>query len=801
MNIPQQDNQADPTETQNADSHRFYFSKQGRAVAVICLPDKPCDFFRFLGDELQGCILKLSGALLPIHEESARPDGIPFISVGGAGLGGALPETADFGAEEFILRTVVDASRAEAVVCLGGGEAGTMYAVYELLERLGVVFQLTNDIFPEVKPDLSVPELSVRMEPHLELRGMHCCHGIRWHMGLDDFRRHLDQMAKLKLNCLQFYFGIGGSPWLEFSYKGRKTEITYPKESGYLAWSGEDTISVSGTVADVRVGRECFPGEYLGAPEFAGVEKAADAYGVAREFLREVIRHAHSRKIQVLLGLGEIPYLPESLVPPEDTDQKFKWYCGSMVDAEHPDIVPIWGAAVDALVESYPEADGIFFWSAESTGTAGDTEGLLTSFRARHPGVRELIPTLEAIERLGNKTNVNYPTIRALGEKTLDHDFIEICTASQVIVEARKRHPGLRLCYVSLFKEYLMRALDALMPKDVLLQGMVTFANSAPVMHFFKGIEDRKLVVMPRIDHDGCDLHMQLNLTQYEEDEIISESAGLFGIVGQLNKERGLEINARFVAEGAWRPGIGAAEFYRDYLGRLYGPQSSGTLAEAFILLDRQLGYRELGNGEIMLGYRHFHLYPLNPSKDKQSRGERVPEILALAQLLQRRSEFWRSRVEKGREALGRILAVPSHHVPSGSRKELEYVAFKVSSFNTHMETAAELASAQSAMLRTEAACLNGDRKDYPQNLDACDQAHRKAEALAHQCARQMIPFCEDPTERFLLFRYNQNVIGSIEVDRAYLDRLFSMSIDDAFDMIGRKDVITEEEWNRYVIE
>ena len=44
-------------------------------------------------------------------------------------------------------------------VLLAGGndETGTMYAAYELLERLGIVFQLTNDIIPQRKPNLAIP--------------------------------------------------------------------------------------------------------------------------------------------------------------------------------------------------------------------------------------------------------------------------------------------------------------------------------------------------------------------------------------------------------------------------------------------------------------------------------------------------------------------------------------------------------------------------------------------------------------------------------------------------------------------
>jgi hypothetical protein len=118
-------------------------------------------------------------------------------------------------------------------VLLAGGndQTGTMYAAYELLERLGIVFQLTGDIIPQQKPDLELPVLDVRMEPAFKDRGMHCWHQIRWYMGLEELRHEIDQLAKLKMNVFQFYWGMGG-PWAEFSYDGKVAEIGHRSPRG-----------------------------------------------------------------------------------------------------------------------------------------------------------------------------------------------------------------------------------------------------------------------------------------------------------------------------------------------------------------------------------------------------------------------------------------------------------------------------------------------------------------------------------------------------------------------------------------
>ena len=51
----------------------------------------------------------------------------------------------------FVIQTV-DLGGQPAIVAGGNDEASTMYAAYELLERLGVAFQLTGDIIPHAGP-------------------------------------------------------------------------------------------------------------------------------------------------------------------------------------------------------------------------------------------------------------------------------------------------------------------------------------------------------------------------------------------------------------------------------------------------------------------------------------------------------------------------------------------------------------------------------------------------------------------------------------------------------------------------
>jgi hypothetical protein len=626
------------------------------------------------------------------------------------------------------------------------------------------VFQLTGDIIPQRRPDLAVPALDVRMEPVLKYRGMHCCHGLRWHMGLADFRKHIDQLAKLKLNCLQFYAGIG-SPWVEFSYAGKVAEILYPKESGYTAWGFG--LSTSGTAKEVRIGRECFPQEYLGPPEFAHVQTPQEAYATARGFLREIIRYAHQRKVQVWLMMGEIPYVPPNLAPP-DAKRLHDFYCGVAIPIGNPTVLGVWEAAVRSMVDTYPEADAYGIWTSELFFPVGDaqTQELLR----RHAAVRGQIPALEEIRRQGN--------VQPSLPEHLDCDLAQICVAADVVKRIKRDHPAARLGVSVLFRPYLFRALDSLLPKDVWLMSMETWANTAPVMHFYGGVAGRELLVMPRIDDDGCELHMQLNAMMYDHDEIIPGSARhkVAGIVGQLNKERGLECNVRYVAEGAWNPDIRSQSFYEGYLRRLYGTAALEPLLKAYLMLeenDKALGWH--GRRGIFPGYCRFSPCRLRTdvnykeARPKVNQQQLEQEINAAAGA----RTFWQGRASHCRQASDLLRAARAKVLP-GSRAELDYVIFKTENFILFFEVLDALEEARAALDRAWLAKAAGNTNEFGRHLAQCKAALDRADRLSAKAAGQMVAYCTEPTEKYLLFRYNQNVISSIEAARGFLNQVLA---------------------------
>ena len=167
-------------------ANESWLARNGNSEAAIIIGPQSGEFTQWVAGELQRYIRQLSGAELPIltSDEISRAGGKAVLLLGNSEnnpIIAASEKTRPLNFDTlkpdgFVLQSV-ELEGSPALVVGGKDEAGTMYAAYDLLERLGIVFQLTGDIIPDVKRDLSLPALDVRQEPARKRRGVHCCHG------------------------------------------------------------------------------------------------------------------------------------------------------------------------------------------------------------------------------------------------------------------------------------------------------------------------------------------------------------------------------------------------------------------------------------------------------------------------------------------------------------------------------------------------------------------------------------------------------------------------------------------------
>ena len=172
---------------------------------------------------------------------------------------------------------------------------------------------------------------------------------------------------------------------------------------------------------------------------------------------------------------------------------------------------------------------------------------------------------------------------------------------------------------------------------------------------------------------DGGELNMQLNAMMYDQEETISGTVrhGVTGVLGQLNKARGAEPSARYIADGAWDPTIRCQPFYDRYLGRLFGPAARETLVRAYLLLEeneRTLGWH--GRHDLFGTYHHGNRMGVGlrnvDYKEERPKLDR-PQVATAIQAADGDREFWDGRAAHCRQALA-LLQQARPIVLPGSR-------------------------------------------------------------------------------------------------------------------------------------
>ena len=191
-------------------------------VAVI-VGNNASDLENFAASELCGYLHKLFGVeVQPTTKLPGSSDAIFLIgSPASNPLIKSFPQVSDQG---IVIQRVP--GKTPTLVVGGGSPRATMWAVYELAERWGVHFLTDRDALPK-KAAFSLPELNVKMEPTFRVRAHGTTNvdfadsGEGW--GIKDFRRLIDQLAKMKYNRLNLG-GYAWQPYLQYEVDGIKRQ-------------------------------------------------------------------------------------------------------------------------------------------------------------------------------------------------------------------------------------------------------------------------------------------------------------------------------------------------------------------------------------------------------------------------------------------------------------------------------------------------------------------------------------------------------------------------------------------------
>lgn len=740
----------------------------GKPDAAIVLGPNAAPFYRFVAGELSGYVKAISGIPLEVSTSAAAaPAGIT-IAIGGPDSNPLVREAAERKLADFrglkqdgyiLMQTKL---RDKNVLIAGGnGEAATMYAVYELVERLGVTFLLTKDIIPERTFDLKVPALPGRVETPFPRRGLLISniYPNRGMMDLAEVKVMLDQMAKLKMNYLQFFW-FEHEPWIDFGYKGERKlvgDATGP-ETGYLTWRYHYG---SYLVQDLPVGKELFRGKKKIAPaEFQEVETPEQAFTTAKAFLQEIIRYAKSRKINVWLCVDPTT-LPGNLARyarrATNLDIPFHPILATHMCPADPVLHEINESRLKALVDTYPEAEGYFLYLPEAFPDCTDQQdrAFLLGQRGKFEGLLRLWAPFTGYER--------NPSI------VLDSNIGSIHIAQQMIAARDRIAPRAKLGVGGIGRAFVLPFMDKLFAKDIPFTDMESRAIWTPTgvpMEDFGGMGSRERTLVPRMDDDSAMFGMQFNLNLYFKDRMLLGSLenGVAGFAGQLNRPRGTEQNYLYLAQGSWNPKLTPNDFYAGYARRVFGDGASKDMEAAFQALEENeefLSWTGRGNfgccgviPEVSMGYRLYK--QANPFDGPRNWDNFISGSHDQVRYFTRSIELLNRAVQAFDRAAGRVA-------PRG-REELNYLKNKTESYALLLETliAARrgyIAFNDAFQLRKEPAA-----PEFIQQLDQSLQLFSQARRLGRKTTEKFAECIDHSSDLGVLYRANLFLVIGLEL-------------------------------------
>ena len=756
-------------------------ARNGQPEAVIVIGDTASPFDRFMAGELQRYLQTLSDARLEIvaaREATRQVKGKSLLLLGGPQSNESIRQAVarhlvnfeGLKEEGYVLRRISFEGR-PALVVGGNDEAGTMYAAYDFLERLGFVFLLTKDILPDKRPEVALPALNERVEPAFRRRGVHVdnCYPNQTMWSLEDWRKILDQMAKMRMNYLQVFW-FPNTPWLTYQYRGEKNFLgdASVKESGYMLWRHQQG---SFLVKDMTIGREHFKYPRIAPPELQDVETPDQAFQKAQDLLRAVISYASTRKIKTWLATDPVSMPPNlaRFARSRTGDLPFQPVLGgAYLCPDDPVVHEINESRLKSLFATYPEAEGYFLWFPELFPVCDDEKSRAYTLPERPKFFVEETRRWEAYTRYERNPN-----------RVVDSDIgtVELMRSA---LEARDRiNPKAKVGIGAFGRGFVYPLLDKMFPKDVPFTDMVSRGIWTPMgvpMGDYGGMGERERTLITRSDDDGSMLGMQFSVNMYYKDRTFEGALenGVAGHTTQVNRARGMEHNEKYMAEGAWKPHLKPDEFYGDYVRRIFGEAAAPEALKAYQILEANEEYLDWtgrGNFPCCGVPREIGIIQ---SYSEQGNPYDGPTFAGWAGFLDHARDqalYYTHAAGLLRQALGHFEQADKQVAP-GARSELAYLRNKTEAYAMHLETMVQLERAYlefDAAFQARAAI---NPADFMKRLDHSLEMFREAHQMSIAMATKFAEIIDDPSDLGVLYRINVYMIDGTDIVEQFMQNI-----------------------------
>ena len=571
------------------------------APVRVVPPSGSSDLGRYAVAELQSYLSRLTEQPVTVGDG----DGTRIIvAYPGAlsGLHGFMPPLPAFLDDQEIYVRSGTVNGQPAVVVLGGSPRAALWAVYALLEKLGVVFEFSGEIVPPKRPSLDLSRLEVGGKPSIRERG------LRLHLNfpmdqssysLPEFLAWVDRVARLKCNYLMFHF-YSNHPWFFFQYKNAKT-------TGATFFVGTHMFGGKYMLPPDMIGRELIrnKAQYF-PPEFEGMEPGEALYHATEARMRAIIDHAHQRGIRCAVSF-------EPLGNPGDiTAHLGEW---EQAAGGHDKLMSeVTVARLNACMDAYPNADEYQLISVEGSDDAppgmdlkADLKRLCNKYKIpfdpnderQFAGAREAGVNLAPYNAPSVAAELDRGLMRPVVSTLRYVDMALDVLADPRIADRLKREGKLGNVGIYLPNGAAVKmctpALRAMMPANSRLQMMVDYgargtADQMPTWEAFHGA-NLQLGVISWLEFDGSMFLPEAWPHSVYDCVHNAKDLPLTTLVCNHWRVSGLEADAAGLAETPWNMGLSYDEWMNGYLTRLYGAANVPAARKAYDALEQATLY------------------------------------------------------------------------------------------------------------------------------------------------------------------------------------------------------------------
>jgi hypothetical protein len=428
------------------------------------------------------------------------------------------------------------------VLLTAASDQALLYAVFDFLERQGVIFGIDGDtqpLDPVAALTLPAPQEPWTVSPSLTVRGL-----LPWPDFLncisvyndEDFKAYFANMLRMRLNMFGMHAYTQNDPlaesYLSFDYAG----------AGHRAALEDSTMTSWGYLpqrtSTFKMGAEqFFDRETFGAD---ATRLAADNWDIAdrtTKMLRTAFEFASTLGIRT--GIGFEPYQnPTEIVralPPES-----KSHPGGLVESTiGKDLLE---RRLADLLERYPMVDYVWLWEDEQANWESRTKNIplsVTPFKQAHDFLRRNAPKKQLVLAGWGGVVRNFQSLH-------------------------QRLPG-----------------------DIVFAALSNTLGWDPVSEEYGKLESRERWPIPWLEDDPSMWLPQFRASRFESDMKRAKSFGCQGMMGIHWRHRIVDPTATYFSRAAWNPALTAAAHYEDFSASLISPKRAKNMAELFVDCDQ----------------------------------------------------------------------------------------------------------------------------------------------------------------------------------------------------------------------